>query len=238
MKRALITGGSSPIGAAIAENLAADGHHVTVHANSNEAAARATKDRISDAGGAADILTLDLRARESADILESIAAENPFQIFVHCVGGHRDVPFAAMSHDDWHDVVDLNLNSFHTALRPIIMPMIRARWGRVIAISSLTAITGNRGQTNYAAAKGGMLALVKSLAREYGTRGLTANVVAPGIIDTEETRALENYDQLVQLSPTGRAGTVEEVAGVVGFLASDAAGYVSGQMIAVDGGTS
>lgn len=237
MKRALVTGGSSPIGAAIAENLAASGHHVTVHANANTEAARATVQRIVDAGGTADTLTLDLRTPETAETLEALVAEDPFQIFVHCVGGQRDMPFAAMSREDWTAVIDLNLNSFHAALRPIIMPMIRNRWSRVVAVSSLTAITGNRGQTNYAAAKGGMLALAKSLAREYGARGLTANVVAPGIIETSETRDLDNYEDLKRLSPAGRAGTVEEVAAVVGFLTSDAAAYVSGQMIAVDGGT-
>lgn len=238
MKRALIAGGSSPIGASIAENLAASGHHGTVHANRNADAARTTVARIIEAGGSADMLTLDLRARESGETLEALATENPFHVFVHCVGGHRDMPFAGMSHEDWRDIVDLNLNSFHMALHPIIMPMIRARWGRIIAISSLTAITGNRGQANYAAAKGGMLALVKSLTREYGARGLTANVVAPGIIETRQMQALENYNELVQLSSAGRAGTTDEVAAVVGFLASGAAAYVSGQMIAVDGGTS
>ena len=237
MRRALVAGGSSPIGAAIAEALAADRVHVTVHANANAAAAQATAARIAGAGGAADSLVLDLRTEKAAETLEALAAENPFDIFVHCVGGQRDMPFAAMSKDDWNDIIDINLNSFFNGLRPIIMPMIRGRWGRIVAISSLTAITGNRGQTNYAAAKGGMLALMKSLTREYGRRGITANVVAPGIIETAETRLLENYEELKKMSPANRAGTPEEVAALVRFLASEKAGYISGQMIAVDGGT-
>ncbi|MEH6755669.1 MAG: SDR family NAD(P)-dependent oxidoreductase [Alphaproteobacteria bacterium] len=238
MRRAIVLGGSSPIGAAIAEALAASGMHVTIHANTNVTRAQDIAIRIGEAGGTADTLVLDLKSDDVAETLENLTTDNPFEVFVHCVGGHRDMPFAAMSPADWHDIIDLNLNSFYTALRPIIMPMIRGRWGRIIAISSLTAVTGNRGQTNYAAAKGGMLALMKSLAREYGGRGITANVVAPGIIETPETLTLENYDELRRLSPAGRAGSPEEVAAVVDFLASEGAAYVSGQMITVDGGTS
>lgn len=238
MRRALIAGGSSPIGGAVAEELAAQGFHVTVHANANAEQAQSTVSRIVDSGGAADALVLDLRNDNAMETLETIAVADPFDVFVHCVGGQRDMPFAAMAPDDWNDIVDVNLNSFFTGLRPIIMPMIRGRWGRIVAISSLTAITGNRGQTNYAAAKGGMLALMKSLTREYGARGITANVVAPGIIETPETRSLENYEELTRLSPAKRAGTPQEVAALVGFLVSDKAGYISGQMIAMDGGTS
>ena len=238
MRRALVAGGSSPIGGAVAEELAAQGFHVTVHANTNAAAAEATVGRIVEAGGAAEALVLDLCTPEAVETLEPLATENPFSVFVHCVGAQRDMPFAAMSPADWHDIIDVNLNSFYAGLRPILMPMIRGRWGRIVAISSLTAITGNRGQTNYAAAKGGMLALAKSLTREYGGRGITANVVAPGIIETPETQSLENFEELKKLSPANRAGTPREVAALVGFLASENAGYISGQIIAMDGGTS
>lgn len=238
MRRALIAGGSSPIGAAVAEKLAGNGCHVTVHANTNADSANATVARIVEAGGAADSLVLDLCTLEALDTLEALAVEKPFDVFVHCVGAQRDMPFAAMAPEDWRDIIDVNLNSFYTGLRPILMPMMRGRWGRIVAISSLTAITGNRGQTNYAAAKGGMLALMKSLTREYGGRGITANVVAPGIIETPETQLLDNYDELTKLSPAKRAGTPQEVAALVGFLVSDNAGYISGQIIAVDGGTS
>lgn len=237
MKRALVTGGSSAIGAAIAARLGSSGFHILVHANSNLEAATDTATRIASSGGSAEAFALDLLAPEAADNLANIAETAPVQILVHCVGGQRDMPFAAMSFEDWHHVIDLNLNSFFAALRPIIMPMMRSRWGRIVALSSLTAVTGNRGQTNYAAAKGGMLPLVKSLTREYASRGITANVVAPGLIDTPETRALENYDTLAKLSPMGRAGTPDEVAALVGFLVSPEAGYLSGQLICLDGGT-
>lgn len=233
-----MTGASSAIGAAVARELAAAGNHVVAHANRNTAAAEATAEAIRAAGGSAEVLALDLLDRESAAVLAELAAEQPFQILVHCVGGHRDMPFAAMSPEDWSDIVELNLNTLFTALRPIVLPMMRCRWGRIVAVSSLTAVTGNRGQSNYAAAKGGLLAMMKSLTREYGSRGLTANVVAPGLIDTPETEALGNYRELVRLCPAGRAGTPAEVAALIRFLASDEAGYISGQLIAVDGGTS
>ncbi|MEM7526919.1 MAG: SDR family NAD(P)-dependent oxidoreductase [Pseudomonadota bacterium] len=237
MKRALVTGGSGYIGSTIAEALAADGLHVVVHANRNLTAAEAAVERICNTGGSGEAMALDLRDPGASTTLEEMATANPFQVFVHAIGGQRDVPFAAMSPEDWHDVVDLNLNTLFTALRPIIMPMIRSRFGRIVAISSLTAVIGNRGQTNYAAAKGGMLAMMKSLTREYASRGLTANVVAPGLIETPETRALDNFQALADLSPARRAGTPEEIAAVVAFLVSEKASYISGQMITVDGGT-
>lgn len=239
MKRALVTGGSSPIGAAIARQLAAQGLHVIVHANQKRAEAEVTAAAIRAQGGSAEAFSLDLTDLEHAhSVLGTMVTDAPIQVLVHNAGLHRDVPFAGMSPDDWRAVIDVNLNGFYAALRPLIMPMMRARWGRIVAISSLTAIMGNRGQTNYAASKGGLLALAKSITREYASRGITANVVAPGLIATPETESLSNFDALRKHSPTGRAGTPEDVAAIVGFLASDAASYISGQMIAVDGGTS
>ncbi|MFV0475479.1 MAG: SDR family oxidoreductase [Pikeienuella sp.] len=238
MRRALITGGSSPIGAAIAERLAQGGAAVTVHANANLAAAEATARRIADAGGVAEALALDLLDEAAEARLAAIAEAAPFDILVHCAGGRRDMPFAAMTRSDWTDVIDLNLGSLFGALKPLILPMMRGRWGRVVSLSSLTAVTGNRGQSNYAAAKGGLLAAAKTLTREYGSRGITVNVVAPGLIDTPETRELSNYDALCKLAASGRAGRVEEVAALTAFLASEEAGYISGQLIGIDGGTS
>ncbi len=239
MRRALVTGGSSPIGAAICRALAAQGMHVLVHAGRNAAAAEATAEDMRAGGGSAESLVLDLTDVDGAlAALGAIAERDPIQVLVHNAGLHRDMPFAGMGPADWRAVIDVNLTGFYAALRPLILPMMRGRWGRVVAISSLTAVTGNRGQTNYAAAKGGLLALAKSLTREYAGRGITANVVAPGLIETPETEALENFAALRALCPTGRAGTPQEVASVVGFLASDAAAYVSGQLITVDGGTS
>ena len=239
MRRALVTGGSSPIGAAIARQLAAQDLHVIVHANRNVVGAEATAAAIREQGGSAETLRLDLTDLDQArSVLGAMAELAPIQVLVHNAGLHRDVLFAAMEPDDWREVIDVNLNGFYAALRPLIMPMMRGRWGRIVAISSLAAITGNRGQTNYAAAKGGLLALAKSITREYASRGITANVVAPGLIATPETERLENFDALLQLCPTRRAGTPEDVAAIVGFLASDSACYISGQLIAVDGGTS
>lgn len=238
MKHALVTGGSSPIGAAIARALAAEGHHVIVHANSRLEAAEATAGAIRAEGGSAEAMALDLAEGDAARAaLEARAQSDPIQIVVHNAGLRRDMPFAGMDPDAWQEVIDVNLTGLYTVLRPLILPMMRTRWGRVVAISSLTAVTGNRGQTNYAAAKGGLLALMKSLTREYASRGITANVVAPGLIDTPETQALANQDALLALCPMARAGTPEEVAATVGFLTSANAGYISGQMITVDGGT-
>lgn len=236
MRTALVTGASSPIGSAIALDLAAAGHHVLLHAHRNPGAAQATRDQIIAEGGRADLIVADLTADAPPAALTDWPGP-PIQILVHAVGIHRDMPFAAMAMADWREVIDANLHSFFNALRPLILPMMASRWGRIVAISSLTAVTGNRGQTNYAAAKGGLTALMKSLSREYGARGITANVVAPGLIDTPATRALANYADLARLSPTGRAGTPAEVAALTGFLVSDKAGYISGQLICLDGGS-
>lgn len=237
MKRALVTGGSSPIGAAIAETLAAEGLHVIVQGRSRPEAAEAVCERIRAAGGGAESLTLDLSDEASFGRLAEIAEADPIQVFVHCAASRRDMPFAAMAIEDWREVIDAGLTSFFVALRPLIMPMMRTRWGRIVALSSLSGVVGNRGQSNYAAAKGGLHAAVKSLAREYGSRGVTANVIAPGLIDTPETLALANYDALARLSPIGRAGTPQEVADLVAFVASEKAGYLSGQIIRLDGGS-
>jgi 3-oxoacyl-[acyl-carrier protein] reductase len=238
MKQALVIGGSSPIGQAICKELAANGMYVLVHANRNFAAAETCVMEIKAAGGQAEALQLDILDPSSADVLEERATKAPIQVVVHCAGKQIDKPFAAMDFADWNDVINLNLTSFFTVVRPLIMPMLRKRWGRIIALSSLTAVRGNRGQTNYAAAKGGFLPLMKSLTQEYGSRGITANVVAPGLIDTPDTKTLNNHDALIGLIPAKRSGTVEEVAALVGFLASDKAGYISGQQISIDGGAS
>lgn len=238
MKRALVTGGSSPIGAAISRELASQGNHVIVHANSHLDKAQECVDQIISKGGSAEAIALDLTKMNVAmGTLTALTGESPIQILVHCAGRQNDKPFAAMEVEDWTTVIDANLNSFFAALRPLILPMIRTRWSRVIAVSSLSGVRGNRGQANYAAAKGGYLPMMKSLTLEYGSRGLTANAVAPGIIETDDTRELTNYDELVQMTPLKRAGTPAEVAAIVGFLASDAAGFISGQQICVDGGS-
>lgn len=238
MKRALVTGGSSPIGYAVSKELAGQGVHVLVHANKNMQRAEECVQDIRASGGSADCFQLDLSGTDVSSILSAMTKDTPIQVLVHCVGGQNDKPFAAMNVTDWTSMIDLNLSSFFTVLQPLILPMMRARWGRVIALSSLSAVRGNRGQANYAAAKGGLLPLVKTLTQEYGSRGITANVVAPGLIESAQTLKLDNYKDLVRLSPAQRAGKVEEVAALIGFLASERAGYISGQQICIDGGSS
>ncbi len=239
MKRALVTGGSSPIGAAICQRLASSGLHVIVHANSRLDKAQACVEQIHQSGGSAEAVAVDLCAGEPAsETLAQLSVDQPVQVFVHCVGRQKDMPFAAMTPNDWTSVIDINLNTFFSALRPLILPMIRSRWGRVIAVSSLSGVKGNRGQANYAAAKGGFLPLIKSLTYEYGSRGITANVVSPGLIETDDTAALENYDKLVSQTPIKRAGYVNEVAALIEFLVGEEAGFISGQQICIDGGAS
>lgn len=238
MKRALVTGGSSPIGSAVSQKLAAQGMHVLVHANKNMKRAADCVDTICAFGGSAELFQLDLSDQAASSTLSGMAKKAPIQVLVHCVGAQKDKPFAAMDAADWASVIDVNLTSLFTVLQPLIMPMMRTRWGRIIALSSLTAVRGNRGQANYAAAKGGLLPFVKTLTHEYGSRGITANVVAPGLIETPDTLLLDNYEDLVQMAPAKRAGQVGEVAALVGFLASEQAGYISGQQICIDGGSS
>ncbi len=235
--RALVTGASSPIGAAIAEALAEDGHRLILQANRNLAAAEAVAEAVRARGGVAEAVALDLTDPAASDRLAEMATAEPVQVLVHAAGGQRDKPFAAMDRADWTDILDINLTSFFAAAQPLMLPMMRTRWGRIVAVSSLSGVIGNRGQANYAAAKAGLHAAIKSIAREYGRRGITANAVAPGLIDTPETRTLANWDELVRLCPAGRAGTCEEVAATIRFLISPKAGYCSGQVICLDGGS-
>jgi 3-oxoacyl-[acyl-carrier protein] reductase len=157
-------------------------------------------------------------------------------VVVHNAGTHDDAPLAGMSEAQWRGVVDVSLNGFYAVLRPLLLPMIGTRWGRIIAISSVSGIMGNRGQANYAAAKAGLIGAVKSVSLEYAARGVTANAVAPGIIESPAVQAVLTPERIAQLVPARRAGRPEEVADLVAFLASDRAGYISGQAISINGG--
>jgi 3-oxoacyl-[acyl-carrier protein] reductase len=237
MKRALVTGGSGAIGAAICRRLAADGLQVIVHANRNLANAQRLCSELQERGGSAQAIQFDVadgNATQSA--LETLLEDGPIQVLVNNAGIHDDAVFPGMQRQQWNSVIDVSLHGFFNVTQPLSMPMIRSRWGRIISISSIAGITGNRGQTNYAAAKGALHAASKSLALELATRGITVNAVAPGIISSDMTKDVFDNTAIASLVPMKRAGKPDEVAALVGFLASDSAAYITGQVISINGG--
>ena len=237
MKRALVTGGSGGIGAAICQRLAADGHHVIVHANRSRAKADAVVAGILASGGSAEAVAFDITDRAAtASALETLLEAGAIQILVNNAGIHDDAVFPGMSGAQWDSVLDVSLNGFFNVTQPLTLPMIRTRWGRIITISSIAGITGNRGQVNYSAAKGALHAASKSLALELASRNVTVNAVAPGIIATDMIEGAFDAEAIKNLVPMKRAGKPEEVADLVAFLASDKAAYISGQIISINGG--
>jgi len=235
--RALVTGGSGGIGAAICRRLGAAGHFVYVHANRRTAAAEAVVREIIAAGGQARAIAFDVTdaaaSRTATDELLEIA---PVQILVNNAGIHDDAAFPGMSAQQWRRVIDVSLNGFYNVTQPLMLPMIRTRWGRVINISSVTSLTGNRGQVNYAAAKGALNAATKALSLEVASRGITVNAVAPGIINTPMSESAFSAQDIARMVPMKRAGTPSEVADLIGFLASTQAAYITGQIISINGG--
>lgn len=236
-KRALVTGGSGDIGGAIARALAADGCEVLVHANAGIGRAHAVVEQIRAAGGSASALAFDLTDGEATRVaLEQALESGPLQILVHNAGIHDDAPLAGMREEQWRRVIDVSLHGFFHVTQPLLLPMARTRWGRIVSVSSVAAVIGNRGQVNYAAAKSALHGASKSLAREMASRGISVNVVAPGVIAGRMAEASFDAAQIKAMVPAGRAGTPDEVAALVRFLCSDAAGYVNGQVIGVNGG--
>ncbi|WP_458094985.1 3-oxoacyl-ACP reductase FabG [Roseomonas sp. WA12] len=234
--RAIVSGGASPIGAAISRALARDGLHVIVHGSGNPERARAVAAEIVAAGGSAEAVVFDLTDAAACDVaLQRVLEGGAVQVVVHNAGTHDDAPMAGMSAAQWHSVVDVSLNGFFHLVRPLLLPMIGTRRGRIIAISSVSGVMGNRGQANYAAAKAGLHGAVKSLSMECASRGVTANAVAPGVIESPAVAAI-SAEQIRAMVPARRAGKPEEVAELVAFLASDRAGYITGQVVSINGG--
>ena len=237
MTRALVTGGGGAIGAAVCRRLAASGLGVVVHGSGRNRAADAVAREIRDGGGTAEALCFDVTdeaacAAALAEVLES----GPIQVLVHNAGVHDDAPLAGMSGDQWRSVVAVALDGFYNVTRPLLLPMLRTRWGRIVSVSSVSGLRGNRGQTNYAAAKAGLHGATKALALECASRGVTVNAVAPGVIETPNSGADFPRERIEALVPMKRAGRPEEVADLIGFLASDQAGYITGQIVSIDGG--
>jgi 3-oxoacyl-[acyl-carrier protein] reductase len=236
--RALVTGASRGIGAAIATALARAGHPVILNFRSGEDRARAVAEAIAAEGGQAELCRFDVAdaAAASAALAPLLSDEQrPIGILVNNAGIARDAAFPALEPDAWEAVTRTTLDGFYNVTRPLVMPMVRRRFGRIINVSSVTALTGNRGQVNYAAAKAGLIGATRALALELASRNITVNAIAPGLVDTEMIAGLP-LDEILKRIPARRLGQPEEVAALAAFLASEAAGYITGQVIAISGG--
>lgn len=237
MKTALVTGGSGAIGSAICRALAAQGLKVIVHANHRLEKAQELAAQLQAGGAMAQAIAFDVTDRDAtAQVLTGLVEREPVQVLVNNAGVHDDAPLAGMSGAQWDRVIDVSLNGFYNVTHPLLLPMIRTRWGRIINVSSVAGVIGNRGQVNYAAAKAGLHGATMSLSLELASRGITVNAIAPGVIASPVTRHAFPRETIEALVPMKRAGTTEEVAALVAFLASELAGYITGQVISINGG--
>jgi 3-oxoacyl-[acyl-carrier protein] reductase len=234
----LVTGASRGIGRQIAERLARAGYDVAVHCRRRVDAAEAACKALQAQGASARVLQFDVGDRQAAaDVLAAdMAAHGAYYGVVCNAGTHRDAAFPAMRWEEWDSVIRINLDGFYNVLHPVVMPMVRARrGGRIVVMASLSGLIGNRGQVNYSAAKGGLIAAAKALAVELAKRHITVNCVAPGLIETEMIADLD-VDRILPLIPARRLGRPEEVASLVAYLFSPEAGYITRQVISVNGG--
>ena len=236
-KRALVTGASGALGTAIARRLARDGATVLLHASSRPEAVEALAEAVRADGGTAECHVFDLRSDEAtAAGCAAMLAAGPVQIVVNNAGVHDDAVMPGMRPEQWHKVIDVSLNGFFRVTQPLLLPMMRTRWGRILNISSVASLTGNRGQVNYAAAKGALNSATKSLSLEVASRGVTVNAIAPGIIASPMADAVFDPAVIQQMVPMKRAGTPDEVAALTAFLAGPDAAYITGQVISINGG--
>ncbi|MCP3662668.1 MAG: 3-oxoacyl-ACP reductase FabG [Gammaproteobacteria bacterium] len=235
-KRALVTGGSGDIGSAISSRLAEDGFDLIIHANNHLERAENLAASLREQGHSAQSIAFDITDPDATtEAINGLIAEQPIQVVVNNAGIHDDAPMPGMKREQWQQVIDVSLNGFFNVTQPLLMSMMSTRWGRIINLSSISGIMGNRGQANYAAAKAGLHGATKSLARELASRGITVNAVAPGIISGKMTEGLFDNATISQMIPMKRTGTPEEVASLVAFLSSDEAAYISGQIISING---
>ncbi|MGE4499875.1 MAG: 3-oxoacyl-ACP reductase FabG [Hydrogenovibrio sp.] len=237
LKRALITGGSGDIGSAIAKQLAEDGFHVIVHANHNLAKAEAIVADLTAQNLSAEAVQFDITQADAVETaLNALLEQGPIQVIVNNAGIHDDAVMAGMTAEQWQSVIDVSLNGFFNVTQPLLMPMIRTRWGRIINIASIAGVAGNRGQTNYAAAKASLIGASKSLALELASRKITVNVIAPGIIEGDMTQDVFPPEVIKKAVPMQRAGQPDDIAHAVSYLASDKAGYITSQVLNINGG--